>query len=170
MGLKINLGCGNKKIDGYVGVDKTNTSAVDVIHDLNVFPYPFEENSVSEILLDNVLEHLDNPMKILEELYRICLNNAKIKIYVPYFKSNGAFTDITHKKFFSENSFNFLNKDHEYNFYTNINLKVTERKLLSMRYNKNHVLRNLLPFKKFLNHFLFNIYDEIYFELVCIKE
>ena len=54
--LKIlDLGCGKKKRPGSVGVDHLDRHAADVIHDLNVFPYPFPDNECDVIYLDNVL-------------------------------------------------------------------------------------------------------------------
>jgi len=169
MNLKINLGGGNKKINGYKNIDKIKNNNVDIVHDLNIFPYPFENDSISEIIADNVFEHLDDLVKVLEEIYRICKNNAIIKIFVPYFKSTGAFTDITHKHFFSEKSFDFLNDNHEYKYYTKSKFKVIEKKLITKKFSNKHIIRDFLPYKKFFNYFIFNIYDEIYFELKCIK-
>lgn len=83
--MKIDLGCGQKKREGYIGVDILNVPGVDVIHDLNVFPYPFRDNIAEEIWMDNVLEHLNDPVKVMEEVYRISCNNARIVISVPYF-------------------------------------------------------------------------------------
>ena len=74
--VNLNLGAGSKKIDNYLNVDKFNTFNPDVIHDLEKFPYPFEENSVDNIILSHVLEHIgQNPDTfnlIMKELYRIC--------------------------------------------------------------------------------------------------
>ena len=44
--MKLNLGCGNKKYPGTVGVDISNRYSPDIVHDLNVFPYPFESGAV----------------------------------------------------------------------------------------------------------------------------
>jgi predicted SAM-dependent methyltransferase len=69
--LKIlDLGCGKKKRSGAIGVDYSDRHNADVIHDLNVFPYPFESNSIEQVYLDNVLEHLDRPMRVMEMLCR----------------------------------------------------------------------------------------------------
>ncbi len=169
--MKLNLGCGNKQIDGFVGVDRIKTKTTDVIHNLNIFPYPFPENCATEIILDNVLEHLDDVIAVMEELYRLAAPNAVIIIKVPYFKSNSAFTDPTHKHFFTETSFKYFEKQSILHFYTSANFKILEAKLISHRQYKDakHLFRNLLPAKKILNYFLFNIYDEIHFKLVCLK-
>lgn len=167
---KINFGCGNVKISGFLGVDRFKTSAVDLVHDLNIIPYPFADNSVEEIIMDNTLEHLGDVIAIMEELYRVCQNGAIIKINLPYYKSSGAFSDPTHKHFFTENSFQYFSPEHEYHFYTRAKFKILKMKLLAKDFGDwRHKLRNLLPFKNFFNFWLFNIYDEIYFELQCVK-
>ena len=86
--MKLNLGSGSKKIEGYINLDKYNTFKPDIVHDLEKFPYPFENDSVTHILLSHVLEHLgQNPdvfNSIIKELYRICVNKAFIDIRVPH--------------------------------------------------------------------------------------
>ncbi|MDD5072020.1 MAG: methyltransferase domain-containing protein [Patescibacteria group bacterium] len=171
MGKKINLGCGEKRIDGFLGVDRLKTPAVDVIHDLNKFPYPFADNSAQEILMDNVLEHLEDTVRVMEEIFRICQPGARVEIRVPYYKSSGAFTDPTHKKFFTESSFDYFASEHPYHYYTKANFEIISVKLIAHKKFKDwkHFFRNLIPLKPLFNHFLFNIYDEIYFELKCLK-
>lgn len=169
--MKLNLGCGLKNIDGFVGVDCVPTSAASVVHNLNNFPYPFDDNSVSEIILDNVLEHLDDVIKVMEETYRLLEPGALIKINVPYFKSNSAYTDPTHRHFFTETSFKYFTTDNTLNYYTPARFEIIKTELICHKeyQDAKHFFRNLLPFKKILNYFLFNIYDEIHFELRCIK-
>jgi len=169
--MKLNFGCGNKRLEGFTGVDKISTPAVDISHDLDVFPYPFPSNCAEEILLDNVLEHLDDVIKIMTEIYRLAAPGASIKIRVPYFKSNSAFTDPTHKHFFSETSFKYFTADNPLNFYSSARFEIVKTELIAFtRYRDfKHIFRNFLPFKRLLNYFLFNIYDEIYFELRPIK-
>ena len=85
---KLNLGSGDKKIEGFLNLDKFDTFKPDIVHDLENFPYPFLENEVDEIKLIHVLEHIgkdpDIYIKILKELYRICINEALIHIIVPH--------------------------------------------------------------------------------------
>lgn len=167
---KLNLGCGHKKIHGFIGIDRVKTEAADLVYDLNLIPYPFVADSVIEIAADNILEHLNDVVAVMEEIYRLCQNGAIIKISLPYYKSSGAFTDPTHKHFFTENSFQYFSPEHEYHFYTGARFKILKMKLLAKDFNDwRHKLRNFLPFKKFFNFWLFNIYDEIYFELECVK-
>ena len=98
--MKLNLGCGNKIYDGYVNVDKFDLYNVDIKHDLEQFPYPFDDNSVEEIILSHVLEHIGKDpeifIKILKEFYRICKNQALIKILVPHPRHDDFVSDPTH--------------------------------------------------------------------------
>ena len=108
----LDLGCGKKKRSGSIGVDYSDRHNADIIHDLNMFPYPFDNDSIDEIYLDNVLEHLDKPMRVMEELHRITKLGGKIKIIVPYFRSAWAFIDPTHKHFFTVDSFAYYDPRH----------------------------------------------------------
>ena len=98
--MKLNLGCGNKLLKGYINLDKFNYYKCDVTHDLEKFPYPFKNDSVNEILLSHVLEHIgqqpDTFINIIKELYRICINNALIIINVPHPRHEDFLSDPTH--------------------------------------------------------------------------
>jgi SAM-dependent methyltransferase len=85
---RLNLGCGQKKIAGYINVDNNPLASPDIFYDLNILTYPFKNNSADEVIMDHVLEHLDNPIKVIEELYRISKNNAIIEIKSPHFSCN----------------------------------------------------------------------------------
>lgn len=105
---KLNLGCGNSSLAGYINADIIAVPGVDKIFDCNEFPYPFPENSFDEILCNNVLEHLDNLARVMEELYRIGAPNCRILIFAPHFSSNHAFADPTHRHFFAWTSFEYF--------------------------------------------------------------
>ena len=96
--LRLNLGCGAKRLDGYINVDKFGDP--DLRLDLETFPYPWADNSVAEIEMHHVLEHLGQKtevyLKIIQELYRICQPGAKVHITVPHHRSEYFFHDPTH--------------------------------------------------------------------------
>lgn len=111
----LDLGCGNKKAPGSIGLDINADTDADVVHDLNQFPYPFEDNTFDKVVCDNVIEHLDDVFKVMEELNRICKNGAEVKIIVPYFRSHWAFIDPTHKHYFTYDSFTYFDPNHIHN-------------------------------------------------------
>ncbi|MDE3058841.1 MAG: class I SAM-dependent methyltransferase [Bacteroidota bacterium] len=104
----LDVGCGMRKRAGAVGIDINPRSCADVIHDLNVTPYPFPEDRFEEIVCDNVLEHVDDVVKVMEELYRIAKPDARMTIIVPFYVHRNANTDPTHKHFFGVHSFDYF--------------------------------------------------------------
>lgn len=111
---KVNLGAGKKPMIGYINVDKEKFPGVSVVHDLDKFPYPFGTSTVDRVLMDNVLEHLDDPIRVMKELHRITKPFGLIKIIVPYWNSSGAWQDLTHKQYFSYDSFNYFKEYSNY--------------------------------------------------------
>ncbi len=162
---KLNLGCGREILKDYVTLDIIKLDGIDVVHDLNKFPYPFEDNTFDEIRAKSILEHLGDIQKVLEELWRISKPGAVIDIWTPHFSSLGAFVDPTHKNFFTYYSFDYFSEnakkgiDH-LDYYSKARFKILQRKIVYPKYfkifewfaNKNpHVheiiLRKFLPAK-----------------------
>ena len=98
MRLKLNLGCGSDFRDGFLNVDKFGDPQLQI--DMEEFPWPWEDNSVDEVVLQHVLEHLgkdtDTYLNIIKELYRICCDGAKIYIEVPHPRHDTFLHDPTH--------------------------------------------------------------------------
>ena len=101
---KLNLGCGTRVYKDYVNLDYHKHSGVDVVHDLNEFPWPFKENTFDEVLAVDIVEHLPDVTRSMKELYRICKNGAIIRIQVPHFSSATAHHE-EHYHFFRWKSF-----------------------------------------------------------------
>lgn len=98
MTMKLNLGCGFFKKEGYINVDSNPDMYPDILYDLNVEPYPFPADHFELIEADHVIEHLDRPFDIMKEIHRILKNNGMLKIKVPHF-SRG-FTHPDHRRGF----------------------------------------------------------------------
>ena len=76
----LELGCGFNKTPGAVGIDIIDGSQADIIHDLNTFPYPFADNEWDRILCRYVLEHLDDFVEPIEEIWRIARPGAVVEV------------------------------------------------------------------------------------------
>lgn len=126
----INLGCGKTRIPRSVGVDCVAIpESVDIVHDLNLTPYPFDDNVADEIHFYHVLEHLDDPVKKLEDIHRILKPGGILYMRVPHFSSNGAFTDITHKRPFSMYSFDVFEEGGYHSYYTKARFEIIHKEI-----------------------------------------
>lgn len=97
-GLKLNLGCGNRRFEGFVNVDKYGSP--DVQHDLEQFPWPWPDSSVDQVRLIHVLEHLGRDPEVfigvMKELFRVCRHGAQVEIVVPHPRHDNFLGDPTH--------------------------------------------------------------------------
>lgn len=110
----LDVGCGTKKKKGAIGIDFNSQTDADVIHNLEEFPYPFKDDEFDLIYCDNVVEHLNDVIRTVEELWRIAKDGAKIEIVVPYFRSKYAAIDPTHKHAFTVESFSYFDPNHHF--------------------------------------------------------
>lgn len=102
---KLNLGCGADIRKNYLNIDFEKFPGVNKVYDLNKIPYPFKKNKFDEVIMQNVLEHLNEPYAIMNEVHRICRRNAKVCIKTPHFSSNNAWGDLQHKRGFNSETF-----------------------------------------------------------------
>jgi len=98
--MKLNLGCGHDKRPGWHNVDKVAASEPDQVVDLEVLPWPWVDDTVDEVMLRHVLEHLgrepDLFLGIMAELYRVCRGGARITVVVPHPRHDYYLNDPTH--------------------------------------------------------------------------
>ena len=98
--MKLNLGCGFYKLEGFVNVDKFANCEPDEVADLEDFPWPWADDSVDEVVMSHVLEHLGQEtevyFEIIKELYRICVDGAEVRITVPHPRHDDFINDPTH--------------------------------------------------------------------------
>jgi SAM-dependent methyltransferase len=110
--MKLNLGSGGKPMKGYVNVDRNpSASAVDVVHDLDDYPWPFKTESIDEIIASHCLEHLIDRNRAMKEIHRILKKGGIAKISVPHFTWQYAYQDPTHRHFFGYNTFFYYARD-----------------------------------------------------------
>lgn len=98
--MRLNLGCGQWKLEGFVNVDKSPECAPDRLVDLEQLPWPFPDSSCQEIVMSHVLEHLGATTAayfgIIRELYRICRADGLVRIVVPHPRHDTFLIDPTH--------------------------------------------------------------------------
>lgn len=96
--MKLNLGCGGRRLAGYVNVDMHGEP--DVRHDLETFPWPWADSTAEEVVLSHVLEHLGAAsavfIGVMKEIHRVCAPGALVRIAVPHPRHDHFLGDPTH--------------------------------------------------------------------------
>ncbi len=156
----LDLGCGNRKYglenNEVIGIDNVKLKGVDIVHDLNKFPYPIKNNEFDLIYTSHTLEHLDNLDKVFNELIRILKNNGRIIIRVPHFSCGVSYRDPTHKRLFSYFTFDYFTDEC---YYTKSRFKIVNRKL--------NFTRLSFTFLNFFINPIINISPLIYERFFC---
>ena len=158
MNNKLNLGCGNRRMKGYVNLDLLPNKGVDIVWDMNNTPYPFTEDTFIEVCADHSLEHCYNFHEIMVELHRICKPKAKLFIEVPYYVSITALATPEHKTFFTTKSFNYFKPTHGQHFIGGVSFRVLEVKLMfsKNRYATSKFIESIVnKMQSFYERFLF---------------
>jgi SAM-dependent methyltransferase len=110
---KLNVGCGRNILQGWVNLDCVSLPGIDVVADLNrcaTAPLPFADDSVNEFLLQHVLEHVREPLPLMQELHRIASPGALAVIRTPYGSSDDAWEDPTHVRPYFVGSFSYFSQ------------------------------------------------------------
>ena len=100
-------------MQGWINVDRMKLPGVDIVADIDRCadePIPLEDDSVDEFLLSHVIEHIRNPLPLMQELHRIAKSNALAVIRVPYGSSDDAYEDPTHVRSYFLDSFHYFSQ------------------------------------------------------------
>ncbi|MBI2443621.1 MAG: class I SAM-dependent methyltransferase [Candidatus Levybacteria bacterium] len=127
----LDLGCGEKKIPHAVGLDIRALPSVDIVHDMDKYPYPIKTSSYDEIYCYHVLEHVEDMVKTMEEIYRIGKSNALVYIRGPHCSCNSTvWIDPTHKRGLGIRMFSdYFSKGGSWAYYTKANFRIKRIRL-----------------------------------------
>ena len=103
--MKLNIGCGHRKIDGYVNIDNRESVKPDIVADLSG-GFPFKSDSIDEVRAHDFLEHipLGKTIGVIEEIFRVLKPDGFFDHSTPSTDGRGAFQDPTHLSFWNINS------------------------------------------------------------------
>ena len=104
----LDIGCGKMKHRGAIGIDKFPAEGVDIVHDLNIEPWPIEANSIDKFYCTHVIEHIRELQVLAREIVRIAKDKAIIEFVTPHFSSYTSYGDPTHLWHFSKGSIAIL--------------------------------------------------------------
>ncbi len=104
----LDVGCGTAKTPGAVGIDFNPATAADIVHDLNQYPWPLQDNAFDRIVCNHIVEHVTDLIRFMEEIHRVGRPGALVEIVTPHFSSRYAYTDPTHVRHLSLFSFDYF--------------------------------------------------------------
>jgi SAM-dependent methyltransferase len=117
----LDVGCGLNKYPGAVGVDYNERTNADVLHNLDVFPYPFADSSFDELRAVHVIEHLSDVLKAMEEFHRLVRAGGTVYIATPHYTDFSSFCDPTHRWHLNSFSLRYFGADNAgYGYYSRV--------------------------------------------------
>lgn len=150
----LDVGCGTAKVTGAIGIDRVKMPGVDIVHDLNIFPWPLDDNSFDAIYLNDIIEHLQDQLKVIEEVHRILKPQGLLHVRVVYWNHKYSFSDPTHVHYYTEIIWDFFTGKRR-NYYTTALFKL-ER----LHYHYSPAVRKFFRSErilKFLSKYLCNV-------------
>jgi SAM-dependent methyltransferase len=104
----LDIGCGNAKTPGALGIDANARTQADVVHDLDVFPWPLPTGNFDEIVCNHIVEHVVDMVRFMAEVHRVARPRARVTVVTPHFSNRFSFTDPTHRRHLSLKSFDYF--------------------------------------------------------------
>jgi ubiquinone/menaquinone biosynthesis C-methylase UbiE len=175
--MRLNLGCGKDIRKNWINLDHIKLPGVDVVHNINDIPLPFENDLFDEILCASILEHVDY-IPLLRDLHRILKPGGKIAIIVPHFTSKYAFADPTHVRCFSTETLLFFTENYPMSYYFDFHFSKAEKIHICFNrsragYFYNHLLEPLVNMNSRIQDFyegsFLRIFPATNMEVVLVK-
>ena len=113
-GILLDIGCRNRKEPHFVGLDSRPSDGVDIVHNIEEFPYPLEPESVLTIKCAHVLEHVKPWLVVpfMDEMWRLLVSGGQLAISAPYAYSMGMMMDPTHCTNVTDVTFQYFDPDY----------------------------------------------------------
>lgn len=105
--MRLNLGAGSVPEPGFVNLDAVELPGIDVVHDLDIFPWPFGDGAAELVRAFDVFEHVTDPLGFMAECWRLLPPGGVLHLHTAYWLSPNAHTDPTHKRSCTEQTFDY---------------------------------------------------------------
>lgn len=103
----LNVGCGQWIFPNAVNLDMATLPGVDVVHDLDVTPWPFDAGRFTEVWGHQVFEHVADPVGFMREAHRVLTPDGVLSLTVPHWQSENSHTDPTHRRHCTERTWDY---------------------------------------------------------------
>lgn len=104
---RLNLGAGSDIRAGWLNSDVVALPGIDVVHDLDVRPWPWEDGSVDEIIANDIFEHVQNAVGFINECGRVLKTGGFLRVRTPHYQHENSWTDPTHVRHCTEKSLDY---------------------------------------------------------------
>lgn len=105
--IRLDIACGNHKELDWTGIDIQQLPGVDIVHDLNVHPWPIADSTVEQAKAWHIVEHIPpvavtekgtrRPfIEFMDECWRVLRVGARMDVETPFGSSDGYLHDPTH--------------------------------------------------------------------------
>jgi ubiquinone/menaquinone biosynthesis C-methylase UbiE len=127
----LNLGCGQDKMKMAVNVDINPNVGADIVHDLNMMPWPLTDSEFDQITAQDIVEHVSKPLDFVEECGRVLKTGGLLNLRTPSFQSENSWIDPTHIHHLHPNSFDYFDERTElgskYSYYTKMKFHILRK-------------------------------------------
>lgn len=112
--LRLHVGCGPARLEGWLNCDLYAGENVDVVYDLQA-RWPFRDNTASAIYGSHVLEHLADFRTFFAEAHRVLVDSGQLIVRTPYGNHRSAWWDVSHLRPWFAESFCHLQPGYQDN-------------------------------------------------------
>lgn len=110
--MKLYLGAGLKRLEGYLHVDVKGCSGIDLVHDLDQLPWPWDNDTAEAIVAEDLVEHLSiNLIQFCDEAWRVLMPGGELFVRTPHHTGDSSWIDPTHRWHLNEQAFHYLDPD-----------------------------------------------------------
>lgn len=104
----VDIGCGGTlQYPEAVGIDRFPSSVTGVLADLES-GLPLARDSVDHLFAVHVLEHVHEPLRLMNEIHRVVHPDGVAHVMVPHWRHSNAVADPTHVRYFGPETFRYF--------------------------------------------------------------
>ncbi len=170
----LDIGCGQNKRQGAIGVDRIANTAADVLADIDQ-GLPFLEATISSVSLVHVIEHVGDVVHAVEEAHRVLRPGGRLHIETPHYSDSSSFTDPTHRWHLNSFSFRYFTEAGGFAYYSQCRFREVRTEIKLLRFWRllgfEFAVNQWRIFRKFWEYYLcFLVRGKVLvFELEALK-
>ena len=172
--LSLDIGCGQNKRQGAIGVDRNANTAADVLADIDQ-GLPFLDATVSRVSLIHVIEHVGDIVHAVEEAHRVLTPGGRLHIETPHYSDASSFADPTHRWHLNSFSFRYFTEAGGFAYYSQCRFREVRLEIKLLRFWRllgfEFAVNRSRAFRKFWEYYLCFVMrgKALVFELEALK-